>query len=1050
MEFEAERLETLLVDLDPTRSLAQAGFRGPAPASALRGLPADLAALWGWRDGQDRARSLVRTSRHHAPRPCLIDQRFGITRRLRFQGRLLPVGEARALAVPGFMPVFEHKERADGTRTYVGRCDDGVLRHSRNIDDGDALRGEPPGPRAEGGRGDLASWLASLEAARRQMYMDGLRPFERAQRWVLALTGPLGSAWLAAWDTFGMGSWHEHGRAVVLVLRRDWGIVDAATARATLTALLGATERPAWNLGRAVAVAGWAYRAGYLGLDEAWGSAVAAARALQPLHRGWFSYAEAYFGAHDGELSRAREHAAGDAADLARLDEAFDLDARKRLEELHAWPCSPWNLLAWQTPLPDDLPPPAEPEVPDVVPVEDADELARALFESRPGSILRLAAGRYRGSFQTRERGLVIEPERGAEVVIEGEGDLPALMVTEPTIVRGVTIVPSDCGILQDGTFLRVEGCRFERGAGDALRLVAPPGDDDAGDDDADGADDDGEGGGEAAGGRFGRGDNVQQIVGARFVDLQGGATWSACGVTHVEGATIEGASGNALTAIDGATLVVRDTTIARVGKSGLRLAKGARGELARVAVRDVAASGVILSGGEHELSEVVVERARAGIFIDGGAVADIVGSRLAGCAAANVEVVAAGRVVFSGCRLEGGQWAGAWLHPGHHTAFLHCHIGGSRLACVFVDGGTDVTIAGSELGPSREGGLVFLANGADVRAAGLVGRGAVAAAIEVAGSALVVPRGLTLSDVGGAALVAHSGGRVRARGVRLARVGGDVAVWITQGARAELVDVAIEGVGPGQGGSSGPSRKGGRGIVVGEGSTALVSGLVARDLGGRGADAPDHERGLALLVGERSRLALAGALALGAEDDAAQAITGGLFAGRDVTLIGQSGYAVLASEAEVYLERATLGGRALSLKQGARATLVATPVPRGALHRAPDATIEELPERVEPAAGRADRVSADRAALEAWGVAPGGAIVAELTGLVAERLGVTDVRLAPDPGAKGGVTLTGPEASRRALVAAMGRVMAHPGALGCALAELVGRAAAAPEGQED
>ncbi|MCC6621724.1 MAG: hypothetical protein IT385_10745 [Deltaproteobacteria bacterium] len=28
------------------------------------------------------------------------------------------------------------------------------------------------------------------------------------------------------------------------------------------------------------------------------------------------------------------------------------------------------------------------------------------------------------------------------------------------------------------------------------------------------------------------------------------------------------------------------------------------------------------------------------------------------------------------------------------------------------------------------------------------------------------------------------------------------------------------------------------------------MSGLVARDLGGRGADAPDHERGLALLVG--------------------------------------------------------------------------------------------------------------------------------------------------------------------------------------------------------
>lgn len=995
--FDPTQLESLLPALDPMRDLERAGFRRPAPESALRGLPPDLQALWRWRDGQDRDRAMAETAR--GTHPMLLVQRFGITRRLRSQGRLLPVAEARALAVDGFIPVFETPIEVDGRPTYIGRCADGLLRYSFGDDDRDVFAGDPPGPRSEPGHGDLASWLASLEAARRAMYCEGLRPFEIAQRFVLALPGILGEAWTAEWDTFGMRSGHRHLRDAVWALHHDWGIDSTASATERLDALLSPEERPAWNLCRAVAVAGWAHRAGYLPLETAWGYAVRAARALQPLHSGWFSMAEAYLSGHDEQF--------GDS------DDPIERQAREHLAALHALPCSPWNLIPWRTPLPAHLPPPNDPDVSDLFVVGTTDELHQALFDAPADSIIRLRAGRYRGCFQAREAGLTVEALPGAEAIFEpadGQKGAPVFIVAEGAMVlRGLTFVPSAVGVFQQHPYLRIEDCTFKGGAGDGIHIVPAQVD------------------GEPVPSDF-----VLQIARTRFEQMKDGAVWTACGLILMEDVNIDLAYGNGLAITEAAELRARRTTIRNIGKSGIRAAKGGKVWLEGVTIEGVNQAGVALNGGAHELREVDIARARAGLLVDGGASALVWRSRLRDCAAANVELVNCGPVNIMSTSLEGGQWAGLWCHPGHGANHLDVAIGGSRLANVFIDGGRDVSMRLCRLGPSLEGGLLFAANGADVELIGAQGERAVAAGIEVAGSRVRLA-GLSLKDVGGAALVAHSGGRLEASLVDLAKVRGDVAVWLTQGGFGSFETLQIDGVGPGEG----PTRKGGRGLVVGEGSTALVQNLIVRDLGGQGPDVPDHERALALLVGERSRCAVARALAVGGEDDAIQVISGGLLAARELTVVGQSGYGILVSAGELRLEHSTLRGEsALSLKEGAVATLVETGFERGAVRIEKGCTCERHGEWPEDRAGPI--VALDTAAFEAWGVAPTIVHFAGLVALIAARRGFDDVHFRPDARQPLALVLEGAPDQVAALAAAVEHVMATPGALGVALAEVV------------
>lgn len=996
-DFDPTRLETLLPALDPLRTLEQAGFRGPAPDKSLRGLPPDLQALWRWRDGQDRRRAMAETA--SGVRPVLFVQRHGITRRARFQGRLLSVAEARELAVEGFIPVFEAAVQIEGRPTYIGRCDDGVLRYSFGDDDQDVFAGDEPGPRSESGKGDLASWLASLEALRKAMYFEDLRPFEKAQRWVMAVAGILGESWVAEWDAFGMKSGQRHLRDAVFALHRDWGIDSRSSAEQRLAELSNPDKRPAWDLCRAVAVAGWSYRAGYLTLEVAWGHAVQAARKLQTLYGGWFSMAEAYLAGYD-------EHFGEDADEIQR-------GARDRLGGLHASPCSPWNLLPWRTPLPEVLPPPSEPEVPDVFVVGSSAELHKALFDAPANSIVRLKSGRYRGCFQARESGLTIEAMEGAKVTLEPQDDsagAPVVIAAEGALVlRGLTIVPSNIGLFQQTSFVRVDDCVFEGGAGDGISVVPAQVD------------------GEPVPSDF-----VLQVARTRFAKMKDGAVWAACGLLLLEDVSVDLAYGSGLAITEAAELRARRTTLAHIGKSGIRAAKGGRVWLSEVTITAVNQAGVSLVSGDHELHEVEVSRARTGLFVDGGASTVVSGSRFRDCAAANVELVDVGAVRILTSALEGGDWAGLWCHPGHGAFLMGVTIGGSKLANVFVDGGRGVALRGVELGPSREGGLAFVAHGGELGLMECTGHGARSAALEAAGSTLRL-LGVTLAELEAAGIVAHTEARVEATMVRLEQVRGDTAVWLNGRSFGSFETLVIDGVGSGQG----STRKGGRGLVVGEGSTALVRDLVVRDLGGRGAEVTDQERALAVLVGERSRCAVSRALAIGGDDDAIQVITGGLLAARELSVIGQSGYGVLVSAGELRLEHALLRGQgALSLKKGAIATLVETRLERGAVRIEDGCRLERYTEW--PEGGSGPTVTLEATAFASWGVTPSIAMFARLVALVATRRGLSEVRFRPDPSRALTLVLEGEPGQVAALAVAVEHLMDTPGALGVALAEVV------------
>lgn len=99
-------------------------------------------------------------------------------------------------------------------------------------------------------------------------------------------------------------------------------------------ASLGERGLLAWDLGRLVAVAGWAHLAGYLGdEDNAWTRILPAARAVQAAYGSWREFGEHY---------------------LLGLEYAFgsvDDDSRQALAKLLRDEQSPWRQLAWQTPL---------------------------------------------------------------------------------------------------------------------------------------------------------------------------------------------------------------------------------------------------------------------------------------------------------------------------------------------------------------------------------------------------------------------------------------------------------------------------------------------------------------------------------------------------------------------------------------------------------------------------------------------------------------------------------------------------------------------------
>jgi len=673
-------LDALLERLDPGRDAHASGLRPPAREAELAGLPPDLQALWRWHDGQERAAAMAREPGADGEHALVLVRRFGVTRRLRPQGRLLSVAEARALARPGFVPLFELPTARDEAPAWVGRRDDGELVHSF-------------GPRAEAGRGGLAAWVRGLGAARRALYMIDLDHDVRAQRWVMAVPALMGVAWGAATDTFGMVLTPERGADVLGVLQRVWGVTSPETARERIAALrLDAGAAP-FARARESALAGWCHRAGFLSLDEAWGHAVDAARDVRRAYRSW------------EELGRAEVE--GRAA-----DEPLDLAARDALAWLATAPCSPWRLLAWDTPLPHALPAPDEPEVPDVHAVTSSEELHAALFEAAPRSIVRLAPGIYRGAFAPRSEGLTIEAMPSAEVVLEGVDERPVVRVAHGGArLAGVVIAPVGEGVRLDGAHLHLDGCALEGGRGDAI----------------------------AVRGRAGEGEPVLCVERSSVVEPGGSAL-----------------------VVTGGVVIARDVIIEAPGSFGV-ITRRAASALSRVEIRRSGHDGVRLEGGEHALDAVSVEGAgRSGLSAHARAVVTATSCVVTGAEVAAIELATSGPSTLAHCRLDGGRGHGVWLRPGHGARVVGGVIGGSRRSVIEVEGGRDIVLTDVDLGPSLEGAGVSVSQGGHVIVLDTIVRGTAAAGIE-AHASRVEARGLSLVDVG-PGVAARSGARVAAR----------------------------------------------------------------------------------------------------------------------------------------------------------------------------------------------------------------------------------------------------------------------------------------------
>ncbi|MCC6625347.1 MAG: DUF1266 domain-containing protein [Deltaproteobacteria bacterium] len=966
--FDPRPLDAILAALEPGRDL---GLRPAASEHEVAGLPDDVRALLLWRDGQ-------------APgEPALVLPRNGIVRRLGPQGRLMSAAEIEARARPGFVPLFEHRA-ADGA-THVGLAADGKLRWA-------------DGARAVRGAGNLPAWLAGLADAHRALYMIDADAIGRAQRWVMAVPGVLAQRWGAASDTFGMVPTPEHAWSTFVALRDDWGIDSPASATGVLATLRARArdKAPAWNLARLVAIAGWSYRAGLLSLDDAWSQAASAARDLQKVHRGWFSMAEASFVGRDRELG---------------ID--YDLRAREdALTALHQAPWSPWNLLPWATPLPEDLPPPGEPERPEVLDVHDADGLRAALHEAPPRSVIRLHPGRYAGHFRARAPGHVIEAVPGvlpSSVVIAATQPEPVLTITGGTRVRGLTIAPDDHGPgiqveARELPYLRLEDCFFSGGRSGLE--VLPSG---APDHELD--------------------DPVVELDRCFFERPGDAAIVLSAGLAMARDVEIVGAGGDAIrTDALGHTLVLERSRVERPAGTGITT-RDAHVVLRRVVVDGAGRDGLRVAGGRVELDACeILGAARAGLRAIDDAQVDARGSRFADCGTANVELAGTRGATFEQCHLTGGLGRGAYLHPAPGTVMRGGQIGGSVGASLVIDGtparalgqsehgdAIGILLDGVGLGPSG-GSALTLTHGASLSLVDVTVSGVAGPAVEVTRAHLEALR-LRVRNVAGDGLVVGQASRLEARRLECADIGGDALV-LCERATATLGGLAVHGAL--------------RGLVARDHASAIVKDLVVSRCA----------RALAL-EGE-SRVAVAGDLSLGENLPGLVAVrTGAALAVRALRVDARPGAehdgpvrGVLTIEGgRLHLDGGALRGARALVARGGRVVLARVTVSPDALLLADDTELVVDPTPPAVTALSPLHLPLCPEPLAHWGAPADVATLARLALHLADGLGLA-ARVAIREAA-GGVRIDGPLPAIARLAPALEALFTELGALGLALAEV-------------
>ena len=792
-----------------------------------------------------------------------------------------------------------------------------------------------------------------------------------AQRWVLAVPWHAVLRWRAPWDRFGLVPRPARSGEALHTLERQWNIVTPDDVERTLASLEASANvrDAAWPLSNAVLVAELAF-AGFL-LDEvrAWQAAVSAARALQRHHRGWFSMAEGYL-----------------RGLAVNRPESSDEEARQFLIDLHARPDSPWNTLAWATELPETIPPPGPMAVGEararVVEADGDDGLIAALATAAPvgGLRIRLHPGEYVGPFEldgcTLER--VEHAPLGSVIFTADEG--PALITRGGVELHGLVLraAVDSPAIVHEGAFLRVVDCRFEGGLG-GLEADASPA------------------AGPAAYGATMSASTppIPPILQIEVSGFEGHAD-SAVSLTEVtcRARDISIAAVGSGFVLERARLTLCDAFIESAERAGL-IARGGELHLRRVRVHDAELWGVSVIAARADLHDVEVMRSIVGLHAAEAAIIAAERCRFSDASTANIELLDIAQARFVDCHVTGGEWAGVWLHPGHGASFKGGQIGGSKQACAMIEGGKDVALAGVGIGPSQEGGGLFISHDASVRADGVFVSGATTAGVELRQSALVAHDLRVRGSAEGVLL--RDGARLEGHRLDLADIRG-TALWLASG-KASVAGLGL--------------RKVGFGVVVGPEAVALAQNLVC-------AHTP-----VAAQV-EGGRLALAGRLGLGG---GAVRVKGGSLAAR-----GLEATMISAHDGELYLESGSLTAPgALDVQGHSRLVLAKVALAAEALVSAPDCEVVLDPShQLTVMSPLFVALPAER--FHAWGKDPSalGRIIDHLLA----RLGLGELVVARAPAT--GVRIDGALPTLTRIAPALGVLMAELGALGVALAELL------------
>lgn len=792
--------------------------------------------------------------------------------------------------------------------------------------------------------------------------MSASNPSDRsandAQRWVLAVPWHAVLRWGAPWDRFGLVARPTRSSDAVLALERHYAVVTTADVERTLVALTASAHArdAAWHLTNAVFVAELAFSAYLLDEARAWQAAVDAARSLQRHHRGWLAMAEAY-------LRGLATH----------RPESPDEGARDLLTQLFAAPDSPWNTIDWNTPLPERLPPPRT-HAPHVLHVDAPDRLANALACAPDGATIRLGPGVYTGAFQLGSCALVrAEHAPVGSVVLEAIDDEPLCVLAggqgatlSGLVLRGAPDAPA---LAVHGGFLRIEDCRFEGGY---QAIEASP---------------------ESIGAPSARIVQLDNVVCEGQADSAVTLIASTCRARDVAIHEIGGCGFSC----EGSRLRLEEAFIESPDRAGV-LASGGDIALSKVRIHDAERWGVALVGGATAaLSDVEVVRGIVGLRAADGAVVSAERCRLADATTANVELLDIVRARFTDCHITGGQWAGVWLHPGSDTCFKGGQIGGSRLACVMIEGGRGVALHAVGIGPSHEGGGLFATSEAEVRVEQVFVSGAALAGIELRNARLTASDLRVRGSVEG--VLVRDGARLEGRRLDLAEIGG-TGLWLADGV------AVVDGLG---------LRKVAFGLVVGTQGVALVRDVVAA-----------HTAVVAQV--EHGRLALAGQLTLGA---GALRLRGGTLAARGLERAPVSGY-----DAALHLEAGHLGP--LDLQGRSRIVLVAMQGDEALSARADGAELVEIVRNPPPPPITAMTpllVAARPEALAPWGVVPDPDLTTRLALALVARLGLRDKLVVRPSGAAARIDGALPAVAR--LAPAFEALFVEPGALGILLAEL-------------